>query len=266
MRKKVTTALAILCAVGAAACQEHIAAPVSAQDVPQAAMRDGRFMAGPGSGFLGFILANADELELTADQRSRLENVRATLDERSSPLIARVREELGSDSIGRGAMRGATAEQRAAIRPLLQELRTVRREAMEEAGGVLTASQRQELRSLRPGRAGRGDQRFQRADRPAGGEWFGGGAALALRHAEQIGLTDTQRVQLEELVAELRAERESRRAEAGQPLSREEREARVSMHRERVESILTADQLTQLRSLRPRPAPMGQRRGPRGGG
>lgn len=144
--------------------------------------------------------------------------------------------------------------------------------------GVLAAPAIQAQQGPPPGRRGPG------MTGPRHGPGAGGGIRVALDHRGELGLTDAQVEELEALAAEARELRAARaeelrtlREEAAGDRSvlrerlREWREAaldRQASHRERVEGILTAEQLDGLRELVPRgrPGRGGAGARPRGGG
>jgi hypothetical protein len=241
---------------------------MAAQERPLGTAVDRAGMAerGPLAGGLAErMLAQADALELSVEQRARLTQIRDRTASEAEPIMARLRATVGGE-MGRGWLRDATPEQREVARELMGELRTVHRSAMTDAREVLTEAQTERLRELRPDRrrgappgqgvrgmrgergergmrAGpgmRGD-RGERGARPGAGAGIGmrgGMAAFALEHADAVGLTADQRTRLEALV------------EAAPPRTcREEwREAMRERH-DAVTAILTAEQLEQLRSM-----------------
>ena len=248
MRRKWSALAVALVAVATVGC-EDMAEPVAAQEAEvlgEAVAQEGAAAGLMRGGMAGMVLRHADALELTAEQRSRIQAVHDRT--------------------------------RAAAAPLEAQLREIHQGAAEATRSVLTEAQLSTLRGLRPGAAGRGDMRGMRGMRGPAGPGMGAGqrgaesmgavglARRALVHGDEIGLTAGQRSSLEALVTELRASRPPEGA------TREERRAAMAAAmtsaRERVEAILTAEQIEQLRAMGPVRGPRrdGAGRGPGGGG
>lgn len=115
-------------------------------------------MGGPGQRLssVGFLLDQADELDLSDDQRMGLEGVLAQLDETSAPTLE-----------GLAALResGDRTNMRSQARPLMEQLRELDRDALSEAMELFSDEQRTLAEALltefreqrgRPARPGRG--------------------------------------------------------------------------------------------------------------
>ena len=166
-------ALAVVLAAGAQAMQAQQAAPSPRGD-------HGTHRLGPRHGEgdpFARLLERRQELNLTAQQVSRIEAIRARLQAQNQPLMeqlqaARRQAGLPDRSVeSRGGERPRlTEEQRAAARqmrermaPVAQQLRSNRRAAMREVHEVLTEAQREQLRQKH--REHRGGRRGHRGHR-----------------------------------------------------------------------------------------------------
>jgi Spy/CpxP family protein refolding chaperone len=105
-----------------------------------------RGAAGP---WLGAILRNAPELNLSAEQVSRLEGIERGLRERNEPLLAQLREARVRQD-GRGGARAMTPEQRAEMRERARSMTPEERErlrrGMRDRAAAATPEQRQRMR------------------------------------------------------------------------------------------------------------------------
>jgi hypothetical protein len=112
---------------------------------------------GPGPGGpLANILGRKAELGLTAEQVAALEQIRAELIAKNKPLRDQIRALLPAGERPRRPD-GLTEEQRAAIKPLMEQIRANERAAMAAVKSILTAEQldRLEKRNRRMHRPGR---------------------------------------------------------------------------------------------------------------
>lgn len=141
--------------------------PPTGQDRP--ARPDGRF--GPG------MLRLPEQLELTAEQKAQIEQIRAELEEKNRPLMEQVRSIVGEAEAparqGERARRGRrmpqlTAEQREQVRPLVEQMRENQRAAHEQIMALLTPEQKEKLEKLRAERAERMRERGPRGQRGPG--------------------------------------------------------------------------------------------------
>jgi len=109
------------------------------------------------------LLERRQELQLTAEQVTRIEAIRDRLRTQNQPLIEQLqaaRRQAGLPERRQGEARGGerprpTEEQRQAMRqlrertrPVAEQLRTNTRTAMREVHGILTEQQRDQLRQL----------------------------------------------------------------------------------------------------------------------
>lgn len=108
------------------------------------------------------LLAHRAELGLDDAQVGRLLEIRAIVEERNAPLVARLvamRREIGPGVAPRAMSRRERAEFRYRLqtaRPLVEQIRANNRAAMRAIGDVLTDSQKEALRGLVAQRRERG--------------------------------------------------------------------------------------------------------------
>jgi Spy/CpxP family protein refolding chaperone len=140
--------------------------PPTGQDRP--ARPAGRF--GPG------MLHLPEQLELTAEQKAQVEQIRAELAEKNRPLMEQVRSIVGEpeaparrERARRGRrMPQLTAEQREQVRPLFEQMRENQRAAREQVMALLTPEQKETLEKLRAEQAERRRERGPRGQRGPG--------------------------------------------------------------------------------------------------
>lgn len=129
-------------------------------------------------GPVDLLLRGRERLRLNDEQVARLQEIRARMEERNRPLVARLlqmRREIRAEF--RGSPRKLDRARREeyerrveAARPLLREIRQNNRDAMREVGEVLTRGQKEQLRRMlrdrddddHDRRKGRGDGRGRR--------------------------------------------------------------------------------------------------------
>src|SRR5262245_30103210 len=127
----------------------------------------GRGERGRGFGPGGFgnpveiVLDHKTELNLTADQVTKLEDVARKLEEQNKPIIAELEKERGNarpDEL--------TEKQREEMRDAMEKLRDNREDAQKKVAATRTDQQEEQLRACRParpegvgGRGGRGGPR-----------------------------------------------------------------------------------------------------------
>lgn len=122
----------------------------------------------PGQGPFEVLLAHRAELALSDAQVQRILQIRAELEQRNAPIVARLvsmRRELGPRVAPRAMSRGDRAELRArtrAARPLVARIRANNHAAMLQIGELLTAGQKEGVRRLV-------EQRRERGHAPHGG-------------------------------------------------------------------------------------------------
>jgi hypothetical protein len=92
---------------------------------------------------LGMLLERREDLALTDTQVTRLEAIETALAARLAPLQEQMRQLRPEQGASRG-------QNREAMQPLMEQMRQAHQEAMEQAQAVLTAEQRERVRSLRP--------------------------------------------------------------------------------------------------------------------
>jgi hypothetical protein len=180
MRRVILSMIALSLASGSAALNA------------QTPEREHRHARGSMAGPVARILAQRDELGLSAQQVNRIEQIQATLEANNGPLVAQLRSTLGDSMSLAGERRGdpamrermrerashmtpeeraelrerleerrgeptprLSAEQREAIRPLMEQMRENRVQALREVQEVLTPEQQSRLRELREGRGAR---------------------------------------------------------------------------------------------------------------
>lgn len=108
----------------------------------------------PVQGPFEVLLANRTQLELTDAQVHRILEIRAGVEERNAPLVARLvamRRALGPREAPRAMSRRDRLELRErvqAARPLIAQIRANNRAGMRAVGAVLTEGQKEGLRRL----------------------------------------------------------------------------------------------------------------------
>ena len=116
----------------------------------------------PTQGPFELLLAHRAALGLDEAQVERVLEIRAAVEERNAPLVARLvamRREIGPGVAPRAMSRRERAEFRYRLqtaRPLVEQIRANNRAAMRAIGDVLTESQRNVLRGLVEQRRERG--------------------------------------------------------------------------------------------------------------
>ena len=111
------------------------------------------------------ILSAADSLQLnlTAEQRTRLGAIQTELDEENAPRMAQIQQAMGGG-----------APDMATLMPIMQEIQTANTAAIEDARGVLNADQLAKVNPFLETLGGRG--RGGRGGARGGGARGGGGA------------------------------------------------------------------------------------------
>jgi hypothetical protein len=97
------------------------------------------------------ILRGRAELGLSADQVAALEKIQSDLIASNQPLFQKIRQSVPPPAAGQRSLQPGqlTAEQRAALEPLMREIHANERAAREAVRGVLTPEQLRKLRKLR---------------------------------------------------------------------------------------------------------------------
>lgn len=138
----------------AAAPLPLLAQTTPAPDAPRREVRDGaRMQRAP----LERLVAQRERLGLTAEQVTRLKAVQERLRSRNAPLLEQVRtarrqavpRQPGTRAPLTEQERDALRRTREALRPVREQLRENRRGAAEEVRAILTDEQRTRLRELR---------------------------------------------------------------------------------------------------------------------
>ncbi|MQA91749.1 MAG: hypothetical protein GEU90_16265 [Gemmatimonas sp.] len=108
----------------------------------QAQQRPGGSMGAMRTNPVARLLEQRDSLTLSEDQVEGLETIRARLDEQNEPLLAQL-----PDGPPSGGDRRAAMQQ---IRPVIEELMTNNRAAIDEAMALLTEDQQGQAREMLP--------------------------------------------------------------------------------------------------------------------
>ena len=86
------------------------------------------------------VLQHKTELNLTADQVTKLEDVARKLEEQNKPIIAELEKERGNGKPGE-----LTDKQREEMRDAMEKLRDNREDAQKQVASILTDQQEQQL-------------------------------------------------------------------------------------------------------------------------
>lgn len=155
---------ASLAAFALSACGTDPASPQGVSDAASLSSIEGpdaAFRHGPG------ILAFAHSLDLSDTQLADIRAIYEDARERSAAVREQMREIVGvpaGERFRRRHREELTDEQRAALRPLIQQIRSIRQDAHERALALLTDEQRKRLEELVE--AHRDDRRDHRHRRP----------------------------------------------------------------------------------------------------
>ena len=149
---------------------------------------------GPGPSPVEVALQHRSELNLTADQVSKLEAVASKLEESNKPLIA----ELQKNRPEGQRPQELTEQQREQMRAVMEQLRDNREDAQKQVASILTDQQKERVRSFRP----------ERGDRRGGRAGFAGAAGrnpveMMLEHRSHLSLSADQVSKLESIASTL---------------------------------------------------------------
>src|SRR5262245_9588174 len=99
---------------------------------------------GPGANPVEFVLQHRSDLNLSADQVTKLEAVASQLEQNNKPIIAELQKNRPANR------QEMTEQQREAMRSVMEKLRDNREDAQKQMAGILTQDQETKLESLRP--------------------------------------------------------------------------------------------------------------------
>jgi DNA anti-recombination protein RmuC len=213
------------------------------------------------------VLQHGSELNLTADQVTKLEAVASKLEESNKPLVADLQKQRTEGQ----RPQAMTEQQREQMRGVMEKLRANREDAQKQVAAILTQQQNEQLRSFRP-------ERIKGSERPGGrgGRGAFGTAAQRnpvqsiLEHRSELSLSADQVSKLESISRTLEQKNQPILAklqqghQAGvrpQELTEAQRtEMRTAMETlrentkasvEQARSVLSKEQQQKLKAIRP---------------
>ena len=213
------------------------------------------------------VLQHRSELNLTAEQVTKLEAVASKLKESNKPLMAELQKRRTEGQ----RPQDMTEQQREQMRDVMEKVRANREDAQKQVAAILTQQQNEQLRSFRSERA----ERFERGQRPGGRGGFAGAeqrnpVQSILEHRSELSLSTDQASKLESIARALEQknqpilqklqqgrQRGVRPGDLTEAQRTELRNAMETLHEntkaslEQARSVLTKEQLDKLKMLRP---------------
>jgi DNA anti-recombination protein RmuC len=213
------------------------------------------------------VLQHRSELNLTADQVTKLEAVASKLEDSNKPLMAELQKQRPEGQ----RPQDMTAQQREQMRNVMEKVRGNREDAQKQVAAILTQQQNEQLRSLRPERS----ERLERGQRPGGRGGFAGAeqrnpVQTILEHRSELSLSTDQVSKLESIARTLEQKNQPilqklqqgrqqgvRPGELTEAQRSELRNAMETLHEntkaslEQARSVLTKAQQDKLNSIKP---------------